>query len=257
MLIRPRIVEPVRFEFDADSLPELPSLKLLQWWQYGIEAERSGGINSLISVLHNSTNIEYLSISGSSAMGPYYDPKPLSLPQLHTLRLNAVNATLLCQVVNCWSLPALTNLILDYHSHEHLHGLWAIGARLQVIELGKHLNFLRRDFLTSCIENCPNLRELNYFLFFTLPTYFASTHTSLSTINLHFAENAFLAGDLEPSSPAWVFLEAHFEKLLGPSFPGLQRLRLFECDKIVKFERFIHWEQKLRARGYLVEFYNT
>lgn len=245
-LVRPplSVYEDLYFHFDAEHLPLL-SLRRLDWWLLN-EAERSGGINSLGSVLRSAPNIQYLSIGG---VVPYsrirMDPvsEPICLSELRTLRLHTGHGLFLRQI-QCWGLPALSRIILDSPViGGSLEGIWqAFGSQLQVMEFGRHVRFLLADVLSACLLACPNLTEINYYLFFTAPPEIRHPHESINTVGLHAAANMLFQNDGEVCS----HLEQHLE-ILKNSLPALRRVVLYgEWEGISSHPRFDHMLQSLR-----------
>ncbi|KAG5727015.1 hypothetical protein E4T56_gene16485, partial [Termitomyces sp. T112] len=185
-LVRPHLTSPseaLSFHFETDGLP-LPSLRRLDWW-YHSEAERSGGINSLSNVLQGTPNLEYLSVGGIAGYYPVLrGPYPVTLEKLRTLRLHhGSNGFLIRVMVNLWSLPTLTNIIVDSPvAHTGLFHVWeTFGAQLRTVEFGKHVRFMLDDHIAACLQGCPNLVELNYHIFFTMaPSRNIVRHPSIS-----------------------------------------------------------------------------
>jgi hypothetical protein len=212
------------FEFDADIVP-LPSLKRLEWW-YNTSGERSGGINSLTVVLQNAPGLRCLFIAAvMNTVGYTGQPASIFLPHLEILWLHSANALLLRQIATCWSLPRLTHVIID--SLQSVGILWeAFGPQLEVVEFGRSLRFLTHDFLTPCMESCPNLRELNYYICFTAPPMLESPgHTALTSIAIHCAQN-----DIFDGTGLWDHVTKHFGFFRSGRIPNLRRLRILGHD---------------------------
>lgn len=223
-LVRPRstIPEALHFHFDAEHLPLL-SLRRLDWWLHN-EAERTGGINSLGSVLRSAPNLQYLSIGGVVGYSRIrMESKPICLPRLQTLRLHAGNGLFLRQIQS-WALPVLAKVILDSPMiGGGLDGIWeALGPRLQVIEFGRHVRFMVNDILAPCLLACSNLTEVNYYVFFTTPPNISDSHESITTVGLHASVNMLLQDDTDVCS----HLEQHLE-ILKRSLPALRRIVLY------------------------------
>lgn len=252
-LVRPQFLlsESLRFEYDAGSLP-LPSLKRLEWWHHN-EADRSGGINSLVGVLRSAPNLQFLFVGGVVGQSRVTLGKdPLYLPVLETLRLHVVNGLLLRQIVSKWSLPALRRVIMDSPMVEHgLQGIWdAFGSQLRTVEFGKHLRFLIIDSITPCLRGCSYLEELNYFIFFTAPPEVPGISSPLTTIGLHAAVNSFLVDG--PS--IWNIIEQHFQAFTIEAFPNLRRILLYgQWRGITSHKLFTPVRERLHARGCTIE----
>lgn len=239
VLVRPRclLIEPLPFEFEVGCVL-LPSLRRLEWWHH-TEAERSGGINSLGVVLEHAPNIEYLFIG--DVVG-YTQKTSVYLPSLRTLRLHVISGLLLHQIVTQWNLPSMMHIVVDSPLAEHgLHGVWdRFGEQLEIVEFGKHLRFLRDDHLTVCLQCCPALQEIGYFVFFTAVPETTEEHTSIRLIRLHSAVNHFL----QCAEEIWSFLDGHFR--FFSQLPSLSRIILHgEWRGILGQTRFQKTTQRL------------
>ncbi|KAJ3502825.1 hypothetical protein NLJ89_g8713 [Agrocybe chaxingu] len=164
------LAEPLPFDYEAEC-PPLPSLQRLEWWHHN-EADRTGGINALGVVLRNAPRLRYLFVGG--VLGAHHicmEPGRVFLPDLETVRLQVRSGMLLRQMVSQWFLPSLKHVILDSPVvRDGSQAIWeTFGEQLETLEFGKHVRFLISDFLTPCLMSCPNLKELNYYIFFTSP----------------------------------------------------------------------------------------
>lgn len=177
----------------------------------------------------------------------------IHLPHLETLRLHAINAVLMRQISCHWTMPSLTHVIIDYPLiTTGLQSLWdTVGPQLQVVEFGKHLRFFTADFITPCLQGCPNLQEFNYCIMFTAIPTSPITHPSLTSVGMNFAKNQLL----DTESGMWTLIEEHFIEFICETFPNLLSLRIFEdepfgeWDDIVAHPRFSLLEELLRERG--------
>jgi len=254
-LLRPRSYRDHtdRFHFDYETVGvPLPALQRLEWWYYD-EAERSGGINSLAAVLHGAPNLSYLFVGGVVGFSRICMQREAPyLPRLQTLRLNAINGLLLHQIVAHWSLPSLTHIVLDYPLTNFGSGLiWdAFGRQLKAIEFGRHLRFSTRDRLSPCVNSCPGLEELNFYLFFTLPAETMQPHASLTTVRLHAAVNDILPND----DAVWDLIDCHFEILCGSDLPALRHIILYgDWQWILHHPRFTYIRDKLQDINRILE----
>ncbi|KAJ7110354.1 hypothetical protein C8R43DRAFT_1042363 [Mycena crocata] len=266
VLVRPlyatSLVRNLRFDFDA-TCPPLLSLKRLDWFNYR-EASRSGGINSLTEVLSAAPNLEYLFI-GEPRRGDFTPFHGLAgsiyLPSLRTLRLHISNVLLLRHITHRWAMPELENLVVDappivgVNSMESMSMIWeALGPQLRVVEFGKHLRFLLDQTLTPCLEGCPALHELNYYIFITSPPIMddpRAVYESITSIGVHLSETPFL-GDTQEE---WVQLEQHFNAFAGDMFPNLRHLRLFGMQEWMFVDkRFTSLYQQVGDTGCTIEF---
>ncbi|KAJ6541816.1 hypothetical protein B0H19DRAFT_325848 [Mycena capillaripes] len=256
---RPSPLKVLRFDFDANC-PPLGSLKRLDWWNHS-EAARSGGINSLTGVLAAAPNLEYLFIG---ILRPSYTPFPglsgvrIYLPHLRTLRLSMASALLLRHIVCQWTLPALDRLVMDtpMMPPAGMDMLWeTLGPRLAVVEFGKHVRFLLDRSFASCLRGCPSLREVDYYLFTTVPpdtdVEAGAVYPSVTSIGVHMAEIPFL----EDIRPEWEHFERHFNAFAGEMFPNLRQVRVFGMlERVLRDERFPAMHQQLTDRGCILEF---
>jgi hypothetical protein len=256
--LRPSPLHTLRFDFDA-TCPPLVSLKRLDWWNHA-EASRTGGINSLTTVLTAAPNLEYLFIG---VVRPNFTPfhglgaARICLPRLRTLRLSMASALLLRHVMCRWTLPALDRLVVDTPvAYGAMDILWeALGPQLRVVEFGKHVRFLLDRSFAACLNGCPSLRELNYYLFTTTPpntdVEAGTVYPSVMSIGVHMADIAFL----EDVQDEWEHLGRHFDVFAGGMFPSLCRLRIFGMlERMRRDERFAAMQQRLSDRGCSLEF---
>ena len=253
-LLRPPFsyADALHFEYEAAGV-SLPVLKRLEWWHHD-EAERSGGINSLAAVLHGAPNLTYLFVGGISGFGRIgigMQRETPSLLQLQTLRLCAINHLLLHQIVSRWSLPSLTCIVLDTPLQDsNWRLIWdAFGSHLKAIEFGKHIRFLANNQLSPCLNGCPGLKELNFYIYFTLPEKDLQPHTNLTTVRLHAAVNQFL-----PDDALWQLIDAHFKVFCGSNLPALRHIILYgDWKPILHDPRFTSIQDKLREIGRFLE----
>ncbi|KAF5312833.1 hypothetical protein D9619_002712 [Psilocybe cf. subviscida] len=252
-LLRPQhsMLDGLRFDREVTGVV-LPSLQRLEWCFNG-EADRSGGINSLCCMLRNAPQISFLFIGG--VVGNHYmcmDPWPIELSRLDTLRLNIRSGSLLRQIMLRWSMPSLTRLIIDSPPvKEGLDSLWeTFGSRLEVVELGKHMRFLMNNDLPPCVEGCPNLKELHYYLFFTNPPDHVPYHAHLTTVRLHAAVNGLLV----EGSALWGLIRRHWDFLCSDNLEALQRIVLHgNWRPILTHPSFQDIQQEIKAKGRTIE----
>ncbi|EEB97401.1 hypothetical protein MPER_03288, partial [Moniliophthora perniciosa FA553] len=177
---------------------------------------------------------------------------PIQLPRLQTLSLSAISAQILYQLGYRWSLPSLTHIIIGSLYIHNIESLWEnYGEQLESVELGRHLGFLMGDHVGPCLASCPNLEELYYYIFFTLPPSFTGVHHFITSLGLHAATNMMVEDE-----GIWKLLENHFSALLGGALPKLRCVRLFgDWDHILHDERFAPSSARLRDGGYEVHVY--
>ncbi|TFK77485.1 hypothetical protein BDN72DRAFT_46188 [Pluteus cervinus] len=256
-LVRPRPdTQNYKYTFESDALVvPLPSLQRLDWW-YSSEAERSGGINSLDTVLRNAPNIQYLFIGGFVGTGyGTFSRTEVTLPFLHTLRFHMINGFLLRQVLTCWNLPSLSRIIVDTPL---LDGgvsqvLEKFGHQLRSVELGRHIRFFLFDYLSMILRDCPSLENIDFYLFFTMPPKMPPglQYPSVTTIGLNTSLNPFLEST---KGESWELLGKHFNVFSGSLFPNLKRVLLYgDWSEYLTTPQFTGMETKLLARGCSVE----
>ena len=97
----------------------------------------------------------------------------IDLPNVHTLKLRTLDA--LGDPFSHWytaKLPSLRRIVLEapaglYPLYEGC--LTFYGPRIEVIEFGTHVGFLRIDALALALFYCPNVKELCFPVFNTMP----------------------------------------------------------------------------------------
>lgn len=252
-LVRPQrsFLDRMQFDYEAEAI-ELPRLERLHWWHHN-EAERSGGINSLGVVLRGAPNLRYLFIGGAVATSQIrMEAEQMVLSKLELLRLHIKSGLLLRQILSRWSLPSLTHLTLDSPPvRDGLNAIWeTFGQQLEVVEYGRHVHFLMNDDLSPCLEGCPNLKELDYHVFFTLPADSSQSHANLSVVGLHSHANVLLSD----GGSLWKLIEHHFEMLCGPGLSALQRIVLYgSWRSILNHPRFRPIQKKLNGSGRILQ----
>ncbi|KAJ7032009.1 hypothetical protein C8F04DRAFT_1108904 [Mycena alexandri] len=254
VLVR-RHPQPVKFDINAPC--PLPSLKRLEWWIY----DRDGSTHALPAVLCAAPNLEDLCIRmlAFTQFRPHYTTNKMRLLSLRTLRLGIASVGFL-ESVSQWSLPALDTLILDVPL-PHLSLVWAAhGSHLETLELRKENGFLDSVYLTRCLQHCPALRKLNYYLFTTaLPTEDAGSYPSVTAVSMHMAPDMHIARfapgpDSELSREEWGHLEQHILTLAGGLFPNLLRLTFYgTSQQMLSEERFAVVLKPLTDRGCALE----
>lgn len=248
-LLRPQrsFLDGIQFDYEAEGI-SLPRLERLHWWHHD-EAERSGGINSLGVVLRGAPDLRYLFIGGVVGTNRIrMEREQMVLSKLEVLRLHIRSGLLLQQIISRWSLPSLTHLIMDSPPvKDGLNAIWeTFGQQLEVVEFGRHVRFLMRDDLSSCLEGCPNLKELNYHFFFTAPAHGLQSHANLMVVGLHSQTNDLLSD----GGSLWNLIEHHFEILSGPALSALQKVVLHgSWRSILNHPRFGPIQKKLNGSG--------
>ena len=168
-------------------MPPLPlSLQRLEWFNQ--RHFHHSGINSLVDFLVRCPNLRYLFIgSAQNAWIPEADYMCIELLALETLRLrlNRRGWDIEGLLAN-WSLPSLTTLILDVPLfNEDSQKFWtSVGQNLTRVELGDSFRFERRDYLTDCLQGCPKLQDLGYYVWDTCLPAHPPSHPSLQRVRL-------------------------------------------------------------------------
>ncbi|CAA7268026.1 unnamed protein product [Cyclocybe aegerita] len=243
------LADPLSFDYEAEC-PPFPSLRRLDWWHHN-EADRTGGINALGVVLRNAPHLRYLFVGGVISH-TCMEPGRVSLPDLETVRLQVRSGMLLRQMVSQWFLPSLKHIILDSPVvRDGSQAIWeTFGEQLETMEFGKHVRFLISDFLTPCLTSCPNLKELNYYIFFTSPPESDIVHSKLTTVGLHAHVNALLV----EGGSAWNLVEHHFEILTSPNLPALRRIVLYgDWRAVLLHSRFVTIKEMVKTSNRILE----
>ncbi|KIY73532.1 hypothetical protein CYLTODRAFT_365583 [Cylindrobasidium torrendii FP15055 ss-10] len=248
VLIRPRAAQfatrTLTFEYDAESIT-LPCLRRLEWWHHN-DAERSGGINSLSNVLDRAPNLEYLFVGGAVGMhSMLFESGNLVLPKLHTLRLFAVSGLMLRQLCSRIELPALEHVVLDcVVPRSDMQNFWEAHNRIQTVEFGKHLRFMLTDEVSPCLEACTNIRDINFYAFFTTPPTFTGTNDAVRSVGWNSAVNYTFDDD-----NAWEYLKHHMAFILSEALPSLEQLVLFgSWDEYLCRTEFQTFRRQLQER---------
>lgn len=255
--------------FADDRLP-YHSLKRLDWWHTTGPDDAS---KFLFVILQKATNLRYLFVGGVSQWLSNHTSKDVSsLPALRTLRLRSTSENFLSKISQL-SIPHLSHLILDlplYSSPASDHLWYRFGRQLRTLQFGKHLHFPEVDSIGLTLPNCPNLIELNYYIFF-MPSFEAAYRAytqypcpfqhkppcrcryhshSITSIGLHADQNHTL-----DEKPAWSILADHFEWFAGEWLPSLKRLNLFgDWKHIIEDARFAQLQKPVRRRNVAIEF---
>ncbi|TFK26702.1 hypothetical protein FA15DRAFT_615363 [Coprinopsis marcescibilis] len=259
VLVRPAVEfersmrDSLKFTYEP-GMVDFPCLKRLEWWNesYGVN---SSGVNSLGLVLQNAPNLRYLVLAsfgeGSQAVT---DEVPVDLPNLDTLRLNGVSAIPMFYIITRWNLPSLSRLILDVPVIGPLFPQFSdlMGSQLQVLELGKHVRFMMKDEVCAYLRTCPNLKEINYHVYFTAvpePTDEVDVFPMVETVGLSSASNMMVLAE----DARWEMVQGHINFLAGKSLPRLKRVVLHG-----KWEMFddASFQSLIKPLGARIELWN-
>ncbi|KAI0066507.1 hypothetical protein BV25DRAFT_1392877 [Artomyces pyxidatus] len=250
VLVRPPLASdepyPHRYEHSTDT-PKFPRLKRLDWWNHN-DAARTEGINSIDAVLHNSPNVEYLSLWGEMWMTSLRQQR-LTLPAVKVVHLREMNAIFLRQVC-MWSLPALTHLVVEsvLEDPEACEAIWEkYGPQLRVVEVGSQARATEYDHLAMILESCPGLTELNYYVLSANMPRVAGVHDGLKRVGLHAGVE-----DEAPDAPdVWRLAEDHIGVYSKEAFPSLTQFVLHgsRWSRFVLDPRFRAMEEAVRAVG--------
>ena len=248
ILCRPCTSYIVRQREAPDAIP-LPSLKRLEWdnprgFQYS-------GINWLLDVLLESPNLQYLYL-GSSDINegqPYFEGR-VEMPALETLRLRYDRGFFIQDLLELWALPALRTLILDSPVvHADLETFWKLaGPNLTRVELGPSHRFDNNDYLSLCLQNCPVLQDLGYYVWALNPASCRRSHPTLQRIRMHLGRWP----DFYGKSLAGVILCDHFVMFNHPGMKSLTTFVLHGSEHLDMYTSGIDWkaaEESIVAEG--------
>lgn len=227
----------------------LSSLTRLDWWHCHTVAG-SGGINSLVDVLHNAPHLQYLTLGGEFHTAQELDA--LHLPALTTLRLRRVSASFLLRICG-WVLPSLAHIILDFPSESYaIEQVWStFGRQLSTVEFGRNVAFLINDQITPFLRaGASSVKTFNYFIFFTMPPQHAvEVEASVECVGIHAFPCKMSSNNL------WAHLDRHFWWLAGPSLPALQHVVLYgNWSEIMEDPRFPRLRRRLEDKGCKIKF---
>ncbi|KAL0951698.1 hypothetical protein HGRIS_008374 [Hohenbuehelia grisea] len=248
ILVRPPFIpsayEGLRIEFDAGACHALPSLRRLEWW-HNNEAARSGGINLLEDVLFSAPNLQYLLVGGIPGFWFTAPRQPICLKELQTLRLRLGNGLFL-RHISKWTLPTLTNVIVDTPMRQALGLIWEkFGPQLETVEFGQHLGFTVEDSMTLCLESCPNLVEINYHVIFATKPDNAWRHRTIQRVGLHLNPSFHLIVE-----EVWEIIDGHFRSFTEEAFPNLKEIRLYgQWAETMFGTRFDQLRKAMARRG--------
>ncbi|KAF8204435.1 hypothetical protein K438DRAFT_560952 [Mycena galopus ATCC 62051] len=137
--------------------------------------------------------------------------------------------------------------------HGHDMGGAGSAARRRRVRKARFLQLLEYH-LTACLRRCPSLREINYYLFTTVPPEMdleEAVYPSVESISIHMAEIPFL----EDVQDEWEHMRRHFEAFSSGMFPNLRYLPIFGMPaRVLKDERFSSMHKRLSDRRCVLEF---
>lgn len=241
----------LRYEYPASPPPTLPSVKRLDWW-HNDSASSSGGINSLDETLLSLPQLEYLSLAGDMGFTSLRQTR-IALPRLHVLDLRRINAIFVRQVCY-WSLPSLTQVIVDAPPRaECLEAIWStFGSTIREVEFGKHMRYMVEDYVSQCLELCPEVQTLDYHVLFTTPPHPSNAHvySSLKRVGLNAAHNMSLCAHRNDPQGLGHIAE-HIASFTREAFPELKEFVLYgdEWDEISEADGFHLLEEMVKAQG--------
>jgi len=174
--------------YNQDAAPAI-ALPSLQRLECDIPPESNcTGINSLVDTLLQSQNLRYLYLNSRTGIEiPQYLPTRVELPLLETLRIHYQLGYTIQHLLAAWVLPTLKSLILDNPLiHANLEGFWAsVGKTLTRVELGPTSRFQHYDYLDLCLQHCPVLQDLGYYVWAANPPSHRRSHARLQRLRLH------------------------------------------------------------------------
>lgn len=247
----------LRYDFPASPPPSLLSVKRLDW-SHNDSASRSGGINSLDEVLLSLPQLEYLSLVGDMHYTSLKQRR-FMVPSLRVLALRRVNPIFVRQVCY-WSLPSLSHVVVDAPPPvDALESIWStFGSTIQEVEFGKHMRYMTQDYLSRCLDLCPELRTLDYHVFFTSPPHISNAHvySSLERVGLNARHNLSLYTDEDPQGLKHV--SNHIASFTSEAFPELKEFVLYgvEWEKIRACNppEFRALEESVMSQGRVLRF---
>lgn len=249
-IVRPRRdqMDSLQWEFPAPDMT-LESVTRLEWWHYN-DAARTGGINSFQDVLRRTPNLRYLSIGGDLWLTFTGATSPVCLPHLTTLQLHRMNV-LFFPLICRWEMPALTNVVVSASS-QGIEGFWDTqGVNLQLVEFGDHLRFFVHDEMSLVLEKCPNLKTLQYYVFFMSKCQYLGRHSAITTVGLHAHPCSLFNPDDESTAQ---HVGAHLT-FISASFPHIQQLHLYgDWTPFTNAPQFLDTYALLISRGVSVIF---
>lgn len=209
----------------------LSSLKRFDWWYTTCRETRipiypanfSQGRDLFRSIVAQASNLLYLSIGIRYPMSRTSDhpPMALTLDHLTVLRVQHIGS-LLREELEGWSFPKLTHIIADssltWNTDSPL-----FSPQIEVIEFVKDETLETLSAL-GVINNCTNLRELNYHIEFARFPLRLGTTPKLQCVRLHGGKNFMLHFD---GSDVWGIYEHHFRMFANEElFPALRNIFL-------------------------------
>lgn len=176
----------------AMAAPSLANITRLDW-VYGC----SPNVYFFHSMLRHMHSLRYLYVSSHSQYTDRYHPLDafVRVPSLTTLRLR-IHSPELINGIKAWQLPALTHFILDacprrLGQHQLQTLARTFHARLQVVELGAHMQFLLADYVSPLLRACPGLRRLAFHLSFAALPAPGPALAALEQVSVHIMPNEF------------------------------------------------------------------
>jgi hypothetical protein len=172
--------------------------------------------------------------------------QPIATHALTTLRIQHIGPVLRAEV-EAWDCPNLTHIMSDsslmWETYSPL-----FGPRIEVTELIKDESLHILSAL-GVIEQCPNLRELNYLVEYARfpdpPLY----HDSLQCIRLHSGRNYMI--DL---ADTWEWLKTQFSLFAGHLFHALKQIILYgDWSDILRNPQFHSLKDVMLRRGCVME----
>lgn len=129
------------------------------------------------------------------------------------------------------------------------------GGQVRILELGKHIRFLRSDCISTIFRYCPFIEELCYPIFFTKAMRYTQTPSAplrpytVKHVRLHATMNVMEDED----DRVWEQINSHFTSLCGhwSRFKALERVTLHgqEWGPLVADPRFVYAAHLMHARG--------
>lgn len=214
----------------------LPSLLRVEWDNGNVFENLSRAVVEAPDFVWNCESLQVLSIGGENFP---WRPDVLQqmtvvhLPNLHTLRIRSLHAFGIPGIRHYhMEVPAMRRIVLE--KAEAMYSLvdgclTRFGPQVLSVEVGKHVKFLRSDYISTILKYCPNLESLYFPIFWTkILRHKGSRRSTLSfpsvkTVGLH---SVSYPDDTE--ARRWNQLRGHFDILVGriSKYPSLEQIVL-------------------------------
>ncbi|KAF8076862.1 hypothetical protein FPV67DRAFT_1472930 [Lyophyllum atratum] len=251
----PNVTYIAKDDIDTSPTPtadvDLACIKRFDWVLKRIPGQglenTSHGRDFYRDIVARASNLQYLhvAISYPTSRLSHLPSPPITAHSLTTLHVQHIG-NVLRQELEMWQFPNLTHLITDssltWNTFSPL-----FGPRLELI------GFLRDEALYDAsldvLAQCPNIRELNYYIEFASFSRPPLRHDELECIRLHSGKNHMLDEALHG-----LIVERQFFIFAGAFFPSLKRIILHgDWDAVIPPYAFFPLCGQLRRRNCSIE----